>query len=104
MNPNRKPIRPALSAAFIALSTAYAVVVATGVLTITLCLTAWMNDTSFVEYYQYVFPRFRGRTAGVHIPAFGYVAFVMYVSVAASVAVQARKSIEGAWAKRHHTR
>lgn len=102
MKPNRESMRPVLSAVFIALSSAYAVVVATGVLTISLSLTAWVNDTSFVEYYQYVFPRFRGGTAGAHIPAFGYVAFVMYIGIAASVAVQTRKRIQGAWSQRHH--
>jgi hypothetical protein len=97
-------MRPALSATFIALSTAYAVVVATGVLTISLSLTAWVNHTSFVEYYQYVFPRLRGGTAGVQIPTSGYVAFVMYIGIASSVAVHARKRIQGAWSHRHHGR
>ena len=96
--------RLAMSATFIVLSTAYAVVLVTGILTISLSLTAWANDTSFVEYYQYVFPRLRGGTPGVRIPASGYVVFVMYIAAAASVAIHARKRIEDAWAHRRHAR
>jgi len=83
-----------------AISVAYAVVMSTGLLMIVLSLIAFVNGTSFVEYYQSVFPRFRGGAAQVHIPLFGYVAFVMYIIVAASVAVHARKRIE-AWQRRH---
>ncbi len=104
MKLDRKRMHPGLSATFTVLGTAYAVVLATGILTISLSLTAWANNTSFVEYYQYVFPRFRGTSIGVRIPTFGYVAFVMYVGIAASVAVRARKRIESAWVHRHHIR
>jgi len=95
--------RLAASAAFMMLSAGYAIVVATGILTISLSVTAWASGTSFVEYYQYVFPRLRGTAPATRIPAFGYVVFVMYIGVAASVAIHARKRIE-AWARRRHAR
>lgn len=104
MKRDRESMRPAMSATFIVLSTAYAVVIATGVLTITLSLTAWANGTSFVEYYQYVFPRLRGANSAVRIPTFGYIAFVIYIGMAASVAVHARKWIEDAWTQRRPVR
>lgn len=100
MKPNRESIPAALSATFLLLSAIYAVVVATGLLTISLSFAAWVNDTSFVEYYAYVFPHLRGGTAGVHIPTFGYVTFVVYVTIAASVAVHTRRRFEGAWTHR----
>jgi hypothetical protein len=81
-------------------SVAYAVVVATGALTVTLGLIAFVNDTSFVEYYQYMFPRFRGGATHVQIPALGYVAFVIYTGLAAAIASHTRKRID-AWQRRH---
>jgi hypothetical protein len=78
----------------------YAVVVATGILTITLTIIAWANGTSFVEYYQYIFPRLRGGTATVRIPPLGYAAFVLYVSVAALLAIHARRWLAAAWTHR----
>jgi len=87
------------SAAFTMLSAGYAVVVATGLLTISLGVTAWIHGTSFVEYYQYVFPRLRGPAAGARIPAFGYVVFVTYIGVASAIAIHARRRIE-AWTRR----
>jgi len=92
MKPN-----PAISTA---ISVAGAVVMATGLLTITLGVIAFVNDTPFVEYYEYVFPRFRGRASYVHIPLMGYVAFVMYIGVAAIIAVLARRQID-TWQRRH---
>jgi len=79
----------------------YGVVMATGLLTITLSVIARLNDTSFVEYYQYMFPRFRGGMAPSQIPVWGYVAFVLYTGVAAMIAVYARRRIE---ASRPHAR
>jgi hypothetical protein len=96
--------RPALAAMFTVFSSAYAVVVATGILTITLGVIAWANDTSFVEYYQYVFPRFRGRSGYVPTPPLGYMAFVMYVAVAALVAIHARKHLKASWSHRRNPR
>lgn len=96
--------RPMMSAVFIALSAFYATAVATGTLTICLSLIAWANGTSFVEYYQYVFPRLRGGTPGIHIPPFGYVAFMLYISMAALVAIHSRKRIADAWSHRRHMR
>jgi hypothetical protein len=100
MDSDRELMPPALSATFIVLSTVYAVVVATGALTIVLCLTAWAHHTSFVEYYQYVFPRFRGGAGVTRIPTFGYGAFLAYIVTATSVAVYARRWIERAWVHR----
>jgi hypothetical protein len=88
-----------ISAMSTAISVAYAVVMATGLLTITLGLIAFVNDTSFVEYYQYVFPRFRGGKPPIRIPVFAYAWFVMYIAVAATIAVHARKRID-AWHRR----
>ena len=82
---------PMLSTAF---SVAYATVMATGLLTITLGVVALINHTSFVEYYEYVFPRFRGGMQPTHIPSWGYVVFVLYTGIAAIIATQARKRIE----------
>jgi hypothetical protein len=96
--------RPVMSAVFIVLSAFYATTVATGTLTICLSIIAWVNGTSFVEYYQYVFPRLRGATPGIHIPAFGYVAFMLYIGVATLVAIHTRKRIAGAWSHRRHMR
>jgi hypothetical protein len=96
--------RPVMSAVFIMLSAFLATVVATGTLTICLSVFAWANGTSFVEYYQYVFPRLRGGTPGIHIPTFGYVAFMLYVGMAALVAIHTRKWIAGAWSHRRHMR
>ena len=73
---------------------------ATGILTITLGVVAFANDTSFVEYYQYIFPRFRGGAPQAHMPVLGYLTFVVYVGVAAAIAVHARKRIDG-WQRRH---
>lgn len=95
---------PAISAVFIVFSAFYATAVATGTLTICLSFIAWAKGTSFVEYYQYVFPRLRGGTPGIHIPALGYVAFVLYIGVAALVAIHSRKRMAGAWSHRHHLR
>jgi hypothetical protein len=83
-----------------AVSVGYAVVVATGALTVTLSVIAFVNNTSFVEYYQYVFPRFRGGATPVTIPMLGYLAFIIYTGVAATVAVHTRKRID-AWQRRH---
>src|SRR4051812_2601599 len=91
---------PALTATFTIASSLYAVVVATGVLTITLSVVAWANDTSFVDYYQFIFPRLRGGTATVRIQPLGYAAFALYVSVAALLAIHARRRLEAAWRDR----
>jgi hypothetical protein len=99
--PEAKPMRPILSATFIALSVGHAVVFATGLLTISLSLLALAKGTNAVEYYQYVFPRFRGPGPGMRIPLFGYVVFVMYVGCAASIAIRMRQRIAGAWSDRH---
>jgi hypothetical protein len=104
MNSNRESIPAALSMMFLVLSVAYAVVVATGLLTISLSFAAWANHTSFAEYYAYVFPRFRGSAADIPIPAFGYITFIVYIAVAASVAMHTRKRFEGAWTLRRHVR
>jgi predicted permease len=82
------------------ISVAGSVIVATGLLTITLGVIGFVNGTPFIEYYEYVFPRFRGGAPQVHIPALGYLAFVMYIGVAAVLAVLARRRIE-AWQRRH---
>jgi predicted permease len=87
---------------FIVFSSVYAIVIAMGTLTIALSLTAWANGTNFVEYYQYVFPHFRGTSPGMQIPPFGYAAFLMYIAVAASVAIHARKRFERAWIQRRN--
>lgn len=96
-----KRTRPAITATLTALSVGYAVVVATGLLTLGLGIVASLNHASFVEYYQYVFPHYRGGgPTRTDIPAFGYVAFVIYIVVAAVVAVNARKRMERAWSRR----
>jgi hypothetical protein len=77
-----------------AFGVAYAAVIAIGLLTVTLGAVALINHTSFVEYYEYIFPRFRGGAHGAHIPSWGYVAFVVYTGVAATIAVHARKRFE----------
>lgn len=76
------------------LSVGYATIVATGLLTITLATVALINDTSFVEYYEYIFPRFRGGLQLTRIPAWGYVVFVLYTGAAATIAAHARKRFE----------
>lgn len=102
MKPQDEITRPVMSAVFIVFSAFYATAVATGALTICLSVFAWAKGTSFVEYYQYVFPRLRGGTAGVHIPALGYVAFMLYIGVAAVVAIHSRRRMAGAWSQRRH--
>lgn len=87
---------------FILFSSVYAIVIAMGTLTIALSLTAWANHTSFVEYYQFVFPHYRGTSPGTRIPTAGYAAFLMYIAVAASVAIHARKRFERAWTQRRN--
>jgi predicted permease len=82
------------------LSVAGAVVMATGLLTITLGVIGFVNGTPFVEYYEYIFPRFRGGAAPLHIPLMGYAAFTMYIVVAASIAMLTRRRID-AWQRRH---
>lgn len=77
-----------------AISAVYAVVMATGLLTITLSVIARVNDTSFVEYYQHIFPRFRGGAVTSPMPMWGYVAFALYTGLAAMIAVLARKRID----------
>jgi hypothetical protein len=104
MKQEDKITRPVMSAVFIVLSALYATAVATGALTICLSVIARVNGTSFVEYYQYVFPRLRGGTPGIHIPLFAYVAFMLYIGVAALVAIHSRKRIAGAWSHRRHMR
>lgn len=91
-----------ISATSTAISVVHAVVVSTGLLTITLGMIARLNDTSFVEYYQYIFPRFRGGTTPAQIPAWGYIAFVLYTGVAAAIAVHTRKRIEEWQRRRSH--
>jgi hypothetical protein len=93
-----------LTATSIVASSMYATVVATGLLTIGLSVTAVIKGTSFVDYYQYVFPQFRGGATAVHIPAFGYVAFIVYIAIAASVAIHTRKRITQAWSRRRNVR
>ena len=99
-----KTTRPLMSAVFIVLSAFHATAIASGTLTICLSVFAWANGTSFVEYYQYVFPRLRGGTPGIHIPTSAYIAFVVYIGVAALVAIHTRKWIAGAWSHRRHMR
>ena len=94
---------PALTVTFTVASSVYAVVVATGILTITLSVIAWANDTSFVEYYQYIFPRLRGGAATLRIPLLGYAAFALYVTVAALLAIHARKRLD-AWSHQRRPR
>jgi|GEM_PF-3058796 len=94
---------PALTATFTVASSVYAVVVATGILTITLSVIAWANGTSFVEYYQYIFPRLRGGIATLRIPLLGYAAFALYVTVAALLAIHARKRLH-AWSHQRDRR
>jgi hypothetical protein len=95
---------PALTATFTVASSLYAVIVATGVLTITLSVIAWANGTSFVEYYQYIFPRLRGGAATLRTPPLGYAAFVRYVSVAVLLAIHTRRRFEAAWSRRRESR
>jgi hypothetical protein len=82
------------------ISVAGAVVMATGLLTITLGVIGFINGTPFVEYYEYIFPRFRGGASQGHIPVLGYAAFTTYIVVAASVAMLMRRRID-AWQQRH---
>jgi hypothetical protein len=72
----------------------YAAVMATGLLTMTFGVLALINHTSFVEYYEYIFPRFRGGAQSEHIPWWGYVTFVVYTGVAATIAADARRRFE----------
>lgn len=97
----RPALTPIVSLVLILLSAAFAVVFATGLLTIALSLAALINGSNVVEYYEYVFPRFRGGSPAVHIPTFGYVIFVAYVGLAASVAIRARRRIAEAWSRGH---
>jgi len=82
------------------ISVASAVVIATGLLTITLGVIGLVNGTPFVEYYEYIFPRFRGGAPHVRIPALGYAAFTIYIGMAATIAVLMRRRID-ARRKRH---
>jgi hypothetical protein len=82
------------------ISVAGAVVMATGLLTITLGVIGFVNGTPFVEYYEYIFPRFRGGAAPLPIPLMGYAAFTIYIVVAASIAMLTRRRID-AWQRRH---
>ncbi len=82
-----------------AISVAGAVVVATGLLTITLGVIGFVNGTPFVDYYESIFPRFRGGASQAHLPAIGYAAFTLYIVVAASIAMLTRRRIE-AWQRR----
>ncbi len=100
MKQQEQNTRPAMSAVFIVISAFCATAFATGALTICLSVIALANRTNFVEYYQYVFPRMRGVTPGMQIPAFGYVTFVLYIGVATLVAIHARKWIAGVWSHR----
>jgi hypothetical protein len=84
-----------------AISVAGAVVVATGLLTITLGVIGFVNGTPFVDYYEYIFPRFRGGTSQAHVPAIGYAAFTLYIVVAASIAMLTRRRIDAR--QRHQT-
>lgn len=83
-----------------AISVVYGVVLSTGLLTIALGMIARLNDTSLVEYYQYVFPRFRGGAVPAQIPGWGYVVFVLYTGAAAAIAVHTRKRIEAGQRRR----
>ena len=74
-------------------SAIYAVVLSTGLLTTTLCVIAAFHSTSFVEYYEDVFPRSRGGVWPIHMSAWGYAAYVTYIVVATMIAVQTRKRI-----------
>lgn len=76
------------------ISVAGAVVMATGLLTITLGIIGFANSTPFVEYYEYVFPRFRGGASPTHLPLLGYAAFAIYIAVAATIAVLMRHRID----------
>jgi len=82
------------------ISVAGAVVIATGLLTITLGVIGFVSDTPFVEYYEYIFPRFRGSASPVRIPVLGYAAFTIYIGMAATIAVLMRHRI-AAWQRRH---
>jgi len=82
------------------ISVAGAVVIATGLLTITLGVIGLVNGTAFVEYYEYIFPRFRGGASQVRIPMLGYAAFTIYIGMAATIAVLLRRRIDD-WQRRH---
>jgi len=74
-------------------SAIYAVVLSTGLLTITLCIVSALHRTSFVEYYEDIFPRYRGGISPIHMPSWGYAAYVAYIVVATTIALQTRKRI-----------
>jgi hypothetical protein len=80
------------------------VTLATGLLVIGLTVAAWVNGTNVVEYYQYLFPRFRGASPPPSLPTAGYVVFGAYIIIAASIAVHTRRRIAHTWLKRRGAR
>ncbi|MFL6245939.1 MAG: hypothetical protein ACJ74H_07950 [Thermoanaerobaculia bacterium] len=95
---------PLISMTSILLAACYAITLATGLLSIGLTIAAWLNGTNVVEYYQYLFPHFRGAAPHVSVPRSGYAVFGVYIIVAASIAVHTRRRLAHAWLKRRRSR
>jgi hypothetical protein len=93
-------IQPLVSTASIVLASGYAVVVATGLLTIFLIFVARAQGLSVVEYYDHLFPRMRGAPAVSHSLPFGNAILGTYLVVGATIALNTRRRIADRLARR----
>jgi hypothetical protein len=76
-----------------AIAAGYAVIVATGLLTIAIAVIAWINGSSVADLYTEFFPRYRGSAGPMRIPAGVQIIFIIYVVVAAQMAIFFRKRV-----------